>query len=716
MTCKNTAAMKSTFKSIFFAAAVSVLAASCAKEVATPVEPTDDQLVQVTIIAGNPEVTPETKTEMVGSQPYWSVDDAIGVSNGTSTNYKFSTGITEKAKTASFTGTTAVSSTLYAYYPYSSNGVGYIQDADAYGAKVDLPNNQNPTATSFDGKADIMVAKQFTVDPENTTVEDLEFTRLGAVVKIVLIDKDGTMTGTQHPSSVSMTATSTLAGRVLIDMQNQNLVAPYYNATSSVTANYTTETKYAIDGTNATYLIVYPQTLAEGSTLTIAASTEDYTLSKEIPIPAGGIELQPGKVTTLNIKFAAANITSGAGAALPFTDDFSWQTASSNALTSVDANYSAFGTAYADKGAGTVRIGTSSATGYLTTKELDLSADFHVIVSAYAYNAGDGSKIQVVVDGETAQTATEALTSTTTASDYIFNFSAATKKSKVTITTDKKRAVLTGVQIISGTYAFPPVINVTTDNPMAVENTAGSHTIQYTIDNPTTATLTATTTASWISNINYATSGQVTFDVAAQGTGAAARSGVITLSYTGAPDVQVTVNQAAGAGGSTTKTFTIASADVVTSSSYAAYNTTVDSRDWVITFGGNNKSVGTNSNNRSKCVLSNYSKYAVSPVTTSSIAAAFASKTSISKVSKISYTFNGGSNQTNTQVYLLYSSDNNTFSQVTLTKGTQGASISSGTEFEFAECTGYFALLFVATNSSGAWRIDDVNLTFTYTE
>ncbi|MBQ9888029.1 MAG: hypothetical protein IJM41_02140 [Bacteroidales bacterium] len=543
--------MKSTLKSILFAAVVSLFAASCAKEAVTPVSNVDEQLVKVTLIAGNPEVapaTPSVRTEMEGSQPYWSVGDAIGVSNGTSTNNKFTTDITERSTSASFTGSTAVSSTLYAYYPYTSNGVGLIQDT-YYGAKVDLPNNQNPTSTSFDGKADIMVAKQFTVDPENTTVEDLEFARLGAVVKIVLIDKDGTMTGTQHPTTVSMTAESTLAGRVLIDMQNQQLVAPYYNPSSIVTANYSSDTKYAIDGTNATYLVVYPQTLAEGSTLTIAASTEDYTLSKDITVPAGGIDLQAGKVTTLKVKFAAANITSGAGAALPFTDDFSWQTGTGeNGLSSVDEAYSAFENVYEGKASGVIRLGKSAAVGYLTTKELDLSSAFYVVVSARAYNAGDNSKIKVTVDGETTQTASTALTSTDTFTDYIFNFSAATKKSKVTITTDTKRAVLTDLQIISGTYVFPPVINVTTDNPLAVANTASSQTINYTIENATEATLTASSTVSWISNIDCSTDGKVTFDVAAQASGATARSGIITLSYNGASDVEVTVKQAAGSG------------------------------------------------------------------------------------------------------------------------------------------------------------------------
>lgn len=709
--------MKKYFKSLFVIVATSAALLACNKETPIQVGDDSDALVELTIIAHNPEAQPATKTEMVGTTPYWSVGDAIGVSNGISTNNKFTADIDEAETIASFKGSTSISGSLFAYYPYTTNGVG--NNGELKGAKVDLPANQNPTSTSFDGKADVMVAKQFTVDPanNNNVVEGLEFARLGAVVKIVLIDKDNTMTGDQHPATVSMTAGSALAGRVLIDMENQELIAPYYNQSSTVTANYTTDTKYEINGSNATYLIVYPQTLEAGSTLTIAASTEDYTLSKEITVPSGGIELLPGKITTLKVSFAANNITSDSGADLPFTDDFSWQTASNNALSSVDDRYSAFNTAYADRGPGTVRIGTGSSTGYLTTQELNLSSAFYVIVSAYAYNADDGSKIQVVVDGETSQTASVAMTSTEEATNYIFNFSAATKKSKVKITTDKKRAVLTGVQIIRGTYVFPPAINVTTNNPMAVGNTASSQTIEYTIDNPTTATLTASSNnVSWISNINCATSGKVTFDVAAQEPGAAARSGVITLSYSGAPDVEVTVNQAAGSGGTTTKTLTIASADVVTNSSYDKYETTVDSRGWIITFGGNNKSVGTNSGNRSKCTLSNHEKYAVSPVTTSSVASAFASTNSLSNVSKISYTFNGGSNQTNTNVYLLYSSNGSTFSQMSLTSGTQGASISSGTTYEFAKCSGYFALLFVATNSSGNWRIDDVNITFTYEE
>lgn len=171
--------------------------------------------------------------------------------------------------------------------------------------------------------------------------------------------------------------------------------------------------------------------------------------------------------------------------------------------------------------------------------------------------------------------------------------------------------------------------------------------------------------------------------------------------------------------GGTTKTFTVKSADVVGSSTYKAYTANIDNRDWIITFGGNNKSIGTNSGNRTKCNLSTYSKYAVSPVTVSSVASAFACATSLSNVSKISYAaISTGSGQANTKVYVLWSADGDNFSQLTLSTGTQGGTLNTaeGGEFAFNSCSGYFAVVFEATNSSGNWRIDDVNLTFTYSE
>ena len=536
---------------VLFAA---IAATSCSKEANVP--QADDNLVDVTIIAGNPETESATKTEIVGTTPYWSVGDAIGVSDGTSTNYKFTTDIAAKAQTASFTGGTEVSSTLYAYYPYTNNGVGQV--SEKYGAKVDLPANQQPSSTSFDGAADIMVSKQFTVDPKNATVENLEFARLGAVVKIVLVDKESSMTGAQHPAAVSMTASSNLAGRVLVNMKDQSLGAPYYNQSKTVTANYTSETKYVINGTNASYLIVVPQTLEAGSSLTIEASTEGYSIEKEITVPAGGIKLEAGKITTLQVGLGASNIKASAGAALPFVDNMDWadngtEDDGTDFSTSISEKsnglYVSASKVY--KGKGGLKLGTSKASGSITTKELDLSGEFYIAIEGARYGSDTGNLVVSVDETVVIEDAYYTSYVNIPAGTY-------TNKSKVTIKTSSKRGYLYDVKIKSGTYVIPPVINVTSEKTMEVPNGKDLYAIEYNISNPIAGkSISAVADVTWIKDFDYSTPGEVSFEVEAQAAAALARSGKITLSYDGADDVVVTVNQAAGAGVGGTKTSTL---------------------------------------------------------------------------------------------------------------------------------------------------------------
>lgn len=89
-----------------------------------------------------------------------------------------------------------------------------------------------------------------------------------------------------------------------------------------------------------------------------------------------------------------------------------------------------------------------------------------------------------------------------------------------------------------------PVLEV---NPATVEVAAagGNAEFGYTVTNPAEGvSVSASTTADWISGFNYATAGKVTFTVA-ENTVAEAREAVITLAYTGAESKTVTVKQAA---------------------------------------------------------------------------------------------------------------------------------------------------------------------------
>ena len=139
------------------------------------------------------------------------------------------------------------------------------------------------------------------------------------------------------------------------------------------------------------------------------------------------------------------------------------------------------------------------------------------------------------------------------------------------------------------------------------------------------------------------------------------------------------------------------------------------SYDWVVTAGGNSSSLGSNSKNFSSVTVlgSTYAKYGTPASISSSTkgVSVFALTTSMSNVGKISYSGSQGKGSTQ-KVYVLYSSDNTTFSQLTLTSGTQGSAFSSGTNFQFATCSGYFALLFKTTATSGDWRIDSFKADF----
>ncbi len=87
-----------------------------------------------------------------------------------------------------------------------------------------------------------------------------------------------------------------------------------------------------------------------------------------------------------------------------------------------------------------------------------------------------------------------------------------------------------------------PVINATNPDALAYDATEGE--FNYSISNPTGATLSAVSNSEWITNVAVdGTNSKVTFNTSAN-TGDQ-RQGTITLSYTGATDKVVTITQAA---------------------------------------------------------------------------------------------------------------------------------------------------------------------------
>lgn len=296
-------------------------------------------LIKATLSAGNPE----TKTVLEEGVPYWMPEDAIGVSDGNS-NHRFDNDAQEMSAQTTFSGQTTLAGQLYAYYPYSSA----IQISNG-AVRLDIPSHQSPTLTSFDPSGDIMVSRPFVLDPE-TNAANLEFARLGAIVKVVFSDLSSELSS-DLVESVSITSDKVLAGSVPVNLTNQTF-GDIVGGETTVTAAFASG--YTIDGSNAAWFVLYPQEFAEGETLDLNIVTDKHNIRKKITIPAGGMELPLGTVTTLNVKITAADVPylsfespdamgihwSGCNATIKVNSNIEWTVSSDNpvAIVSKDAD------------------------------------------------------------------------------------------------------------------------------------------------------------------------------------------------------------------------------------------------------------------------------------------------------------------------------------------------------------------------------------------
>ena len=280
---------------ILLVAAVAAASVSCTKDL---IEKDHSGGIDVIISAGGTA----TKTELIGSSVYWSDGDAIGVTDGISTNYRFCENSIEEgatARKATFTGTVAVAGQFYAYYPYSDLGVTTNL------ATVSIPAIQYPGAATFDGKADVLVSKPFQVTNTNPTVDDLIFRRLTSIVKLVIADKTTkSVFGTEKVLSASITADAPLVGDARINLANAEMESLYDNSSTKVTARYT---EGIMLNENGVYLNVYPQTLASGSSFKVSLETTSYSIVKSIKLPKD-VVLSSGNIGTITMSVSDAEL------------------------------------------------------------------------------------------------------------------------------------------------------------------------------------------------------------------------------------------------------------------------------------------------------------------------------------------------------------------------------------------------------------------------
>ena len=499
----------------------------------------------LTITAGKPEVEDEegTRTEMDEEKnPLWSVGDQIGVSiAGDNTQYAFDSKTDDGGKTATFTGklTAEGETTVYAYYPYGADNT--LNDAKVV---LTLPAEQHPTAVSFDGAADILIAKPESVDmsDENPTISAMRFKRMTGVLSIVLVDSNNLLDG--NIKEAKLTVAKPLAGNVELDLVNGTAELAGDNAATTITAVY----DEPIDAT-ALHFSVYPQMLEKGSELKLEVVTDtNLSFNRTINIPED-VDIPARKITTIRI--AVDNVVYS----LPFIDDLTWASDglvgdSTTDLKATDYNrYAEFSKVY--KSVNGLKLGSSSDIGSITTANIDLSKDFSVIVYAKLYN-DKSSSLAVSVGGET-QTATLK----SEFDYYVFKFNAQNDPNQVVIATQnlsEKRCYIRRIDIIEGhEFTIPASLSVTSEAVMSFGGDGGNGTITYSVEHPVQGESVSASTdgVEWIKDFQIQGNesddeifGEVSF-VVEPNPNDTEREATIKLSYPSAADKYVTIKQSA---------------------------------------------------------------------------------------------------------------------------------------------------------------------------
>ena len=200
-------------------------------------------------------------------------------------------------------------------------------------------------------------------------------------------------------------------------------------------------TSYVVSCTGKTDITVTTATTYSFDDL----SAGTYTIS--VTAKADGYKGATGTAADVTVPSASTGGETGSQVVLSEQFDNSTTSDSSNAINSSKfSNFSgATEKAYTSKYGG-IKLGSSSAVGYITSKSLDLSSPFTVQIDACKYGSDSGNIVVTV--GSQSQTITNSqLGAAGTFKTFTLSFNAATSTSTVKIATSSKRAYIDNVVI-----------------------------------------------------------------------------------------------------------------------------------------------------------------------------------------------------------------------------------------------------------------------------
>lgn len=336
------------------------------------------------------------------------------------------------AATFDFTGLTAP----YVFYSVSPSSAAKALSPSREAWKVTIPCTQNPTATSVD-EAGIILAATSDAFGEVTDISEvnLYFNHLTAYGRLSLANL--ALESGETVSGVELTVTTPIVGDWYWNTSGSTITD--YGASSTLTINTTR--------TSDIWFACAPVDVS-GEMMTVTVFTSLGYHEQLVEFPAGR-RFEAGRTAVFSVDMAGADFTaagsgSGGGDVVVLSEEFDNGTTSDSSTEFGSSKFPNFSgstsKAYTSQFGG-VKLGSSSASGYITSKSLDLSSGFTVTLNVLRYNT-DSGKVQVTVGDVTKE-----ITPTTTDTAYSLDFDAATSASTVRIATSTKRAYIDNVII-----------------------------------------------------------------------------------------------------------------------------------------------------------------------------------------------------------------------------------------------------------------------------
>lgn len=287
--------MKTFFKSILAVAVCASLFAACSKD-DTVSDPSNGRKVTMTVTASSElESASGSRTTydpLTGKVSWNATGEFLQVLETAASTTVFATsqeGVIsgDIAKFAvTFPANENTPLVYNAVYPASAWVTS--SNTDITNMKVITPTVQQPTATSFDSNADLLIAKSISLESQPTELQQMSFGRAVAIGKMTVKN----LASAESVLGVKFTAPDKkVTGRSYVDMTAGTIKEYGYinNFADNVTLNYSSEMNITANseaGMTA-YFTCFPFEVAAGETFTVTVTTASKIFTKTVTVQEG---------------------------------------------------------------------------------------------------------------------------------------------------------------------------------------------------------------------------------------------------------------------------------------------------------------------------------------------------------------------------------------------------------------------------------------------